>query len=106
MNFTKNSKICLKIEEFKINQFQQGQQPVVLLYKIKNETKFPVSNVKMVLLNEGRYQIKTLRETLDEMINAEIVEGISNGFGAKITQHPDKASREVLFSFFLVFTLL
>ena len=77
---------------------------MVLLYKIKNETKFPVSNVKMVLLNEGRYQIKTLRETLDEMINAEIVEGISNGFVAKTIQHPDKVSRDFLV--FLVFLTL
>ena len=96
MNFTKDTKISLNIEEFKIGPFQQGQ-PVVLLYRIKNASKFTVSNVKVVLLNEGRYQIKILHETLEEMINGKIVEGISNNFGAKANQHSDQVSINLKF---------
>jgi len=88
-NFTRDSKISLDIKDFKMSQFQPGQ-PVVLLYKIKNESNFSISDIKMVLLNEGKHKIKILRETLDEMINTEIVKGISNGFGVKTTQHSDK----------------
>ena len=79
----KETKMCLKIVKVKqTNALFQKDEPITLLYIIKNETKMPVSSVKLVVLNEGGYQVKILHDTtLEKMINDQIIQGICNGFG-------------------------
>ena len=57
----------------------------------------PVSTVKLVVLNEGGYQVKILHDTtLEKMINDQIIQGICNGFGTVKTLKKFTESKELL----------
>ena len=95
----KETKMCLKIVKVKQmnNALFQVDEPIILLYIIKNETKMPVSSVKLVVLNEGGYQVKILHDTtLEKMINDQIIQGICNGFGTVQTLNKFTESKELL----------
>ena len=94
----KDTKMCLKIVKVKqMNVSFQKDAPITLLYIIKNETKKPVSSVKLVVLNEGGYQVKILHDTtLEKMINDQIIQGICNGFGTVQTLKKFTESKELL----------
>ena len=94
----KETKMCLKIVKVKqMNVSFQKDAPITLLYIIKNETKKPVSSVKLVVLNEGGYQVKILHDTtLEKMINDQIIQGICNGFGTVQTLKKFTESKKLL----------
>ena len=80
---SEETQICLKMVEVKIGKFQQGE--TMVLCKLKNDTKYPVSDVKLVLLNDGHYKIKYLHDDLDKIIDEEVAQGICDGFGINPT---------------------
>ena len=94
----KETKMCLKIVKVKeTNALFQKDAPITLLYIIKNETKMPVNSVKLVVLNEGGYQVKILHDsTLEKMINDQIIQGICNAFGTVQTLKKFTESKELL----------